>query len=202
MKIVLLGPPGCGKGTQGRRLAKEIGVKFVSTGDILREAIEKGEELGKRIKKYVEGGGLVPDEIMIKLIEKEVSGGVILDGFPRTLRQAQELERVVKIDKVIFFRCPKEIIIKRLINRRVCPKCKKVYNLIYEMPEKKGVCSDCNVKLEKRKDDKKEVIEKRFKEYEKYINDLLQFYDGKLITIDATGEINSVYQELKEVING
>jgi len=203
-KLIFLGPPGAGKGTQAQKLEKDYGYKKISTGDILREEVSKSTDLGKLASQYMERGLLVPDDVMIQIIKKWVNkfDKFVLDGFPRTLKQAEELEKIVPIDRVIYFEITKDEVIKRLSARRICPKCKVVYNLLTNPPKNDEICDLCGSKLERRHDDAPEVINKRFEVYEKQTLPLLEFYNSKdlLIKIDASGNIDEVYQRLKKVL--
>ena len=201
-KLVFLGPPGCGKGTQAELIAKELKIKVMATGDMLREAIRTKSVLGKKAKSYVESGALVPDEIVIELISQHINDNneFILDGFPRTVEQAKSLDKIIAIDKVIYFKCNPELIVKRLSGRRICPKCSSVYNLITKPSSKKGICDVCGAELEHRKDDKEEVILERLKVYETHTSPLLEFYRHKLVMIDANKGIDTIYRRLKEEI--
>jgi len=174
MKLIFLGPPGAGKGTQAEIISKKLNLKKISTGDILREEMERGTELGKIAKSYMEKGELVPDEIMIKIIENNIKNldGFILDGFPRTLNQAIELEKITKIDKVIYLNVSDDEIKKRLLNRG-------------------------------RLDDKPEVIENRIKIYREQTQPLIEFYKGKgvLYEINGIGTIEEITKRIEEILH-
>ncbi|RJS83559.1 adenylate kinase [Candidatus Bathyarchaeota archaeon] len=181
MRIVMLGPPGAGKGTYASRLTEILGIPHISTGDMVREEIKKQTPLGKRIKEYSDRGILVPDEIIIKLLaerlkKQDCKDGFILDGFPRTINQAEALEKIAKIDLVINLEVPDEIIITRLSNRLICGKCGAIYNLLTLKPKKEGICDKCGGKLYQRKDDRPEVIRERLKVYRKQTEPLIEYY--------------------------
>ncbi len=185
-KIVLLGPPGSGKGTYASRLEKKFGWPQISTGDLLRQSVKKDTELGKEAKKYMDEGKLVPNEIVIKLLKERISKddceeGFILDGFPRSLEQAKELEKITEIELVINLVVPKEIIIHRLSTRRVCKKCGAIYSVASAavMPEVEGICDKCGGELYQRDDDKPEVINKRLVVYKEQTAPLIEFYTEK-----------------------
>jgi adenylate kinase len=204
MKLVFLGPPGSGKGTQAERFAEEFGLKAIATGDMLREAIRDQTELGKTAKSYVEEGTLVPDDLVSDLMCQKIEDetNFILDGFPRTVEQAKRLDQTMAMDKVVYFKCDPESIVTRLSNRRVCPKCRKVYNLVTKPPSQDNICDTCKTKLEQRKDDRESVIRDRMKVYDTFTSPLLDFYDSKLVLVDANQDIDIVYSKLREMIYG
>jgi len=204
MNIVLLGPPGVGKGTQAQIIAEKKNLKWISTGDILRKEVSEGTSLGREAEIYMKEGKLVPDNIIIEIIKKHLSPkGVIFDGFPRNLSQAKALEKIMEIDKVIFLNCPEEIVIFRLTNRRICIKCNRVYNLISNPPKRDEICDVCGSKLIQREDDKPEVIRKRFRVYEEETKPLLSYYreKGILFEVDASGSIEEITKNLLKVLN-
>ena len=190
MKIVMLGPPGSGKGTYAFRLTKILGVPHISTGDMVREEIKAQTELGKKIKEYSDKGELVPDEIIINLLAErlrkpDAQKGFILDGFPRTLRQAEALEEISKIDLVINLNVPDEIIVQRLSNRLVCKRCGAIYNRLTLKPKVNGVCDVCGGELYQREDDKPEVIQERLKVYRRNTAPLIEYYRKKGLLRDV-----------------
>lgn len=208
-RIIFIGPPGAGKGTQAERLAKDLGIKKISTGDILREAVAKGTELGKKAKEYMERGELVPDNIMVGIIEEAIDGhkDFILDGFPRNISQAEALNEMLSrkglnITHVILLNVPDEEIIKRISYRRVCVNCGRVYNLIFNPPKEDEICDACGSKLVQREDDREEVVKNRLKVYRENTEVLIDFYDksGLLIRIDGVGDYDEVYKRIKEVL--
>lgn len=184
MKIVMLGPPGAGKGTYASRLTVKLGIPHISTGDMVREEIKRQTDLGKKIKEYSDKGALVPDEIIIKILAERLgkpdcAKGFILDGFPRTINQAEALERITEIDLVINLNVPDEIIITRLSNRLICSKCGAIYNLLTLKPKKEGICDKCGGKLYQREDDKPEVIKERLDVYRRQTEPLIGYYSKK-----------------------
>jgi len=207
--LVFLGPPGAGKGTQAKRLAQELGLMHISTGDILRDAVKRGTPLGKKAKEYMDRGELVPDELIVALIEEVMppEGGVIFDGFPRTIAQAEALEDMLsrkgkKVDAVVLFDVPDEVVVERLSGRRVCPSCGAVYHIKFNPPKKDEVCDRCGTKLIQREDDREEVVMNRLEVYRKQTAPLIEYYESKgiLIRLDASKEIEEIYQELRKVV--
>lgn len=210
--IILLGPPGSGKGTQGLKLAKELNVPEISTGDILRRAIRNESSLGRKAKQFVTEGKLVPDEIMMGLIDERISEqdcnrGFILDGFPRTIAQAEGLELVLgkkglTVNLVINFTIDLSSLINRLVNRRICSGCGKIYNLKTMPPREPGICDVCGAELFHRDDDREETIRERFNVYRKQTEPLIKFYSGKdlIKNISADGDINSIFQKIMDVV--
>ncbi len=209
MIVVFLGPPGSGKGTQAKKLSKEMGLLHISTGDLLREAVKNGTPLGKKAKEYMDKGELVPDEVVISLIEEVMpkDGGFILDGFPRTVPQAIALEEMLKkygrdVDKVVLFEISEEVVVDRLSGRLTCSVCGAVYHIRYNPPKQEGICDLCGGKLIQREDDKEEVVRRRFKVYREQTAPLIEFYEKrhKLIRLDATKDVEEVHSRLLEVL--
>ncbi|HID79006.1 MAG TPA: adenylate kinase [Aquifex aeolicus] len=198
MIVVFLGPPGAGKGTQAQRLASEKGFIHISTGDLLREAVKRGTLLGLKAKEYMDRGELVPDDLIVAMIKEKLpkEGRVILDGFPRTVNQAQALDKMLeeindKVEKVILFEVPDEIVIERLSGRRIDPKTGKVYHIKYNPPPK-------GLKVIQRDDDREEVIKKRLEVYRKQTQPLVDYYrqKGNLEVVDASQSPDEVYREI------
>jgi adenylate kinase len=209
MISVLLGPPGSGKGTQAKRLVTEKGWPQLSTGDMLRAAIAAGSELGKKAKAVMDRGELVPDDVVIGLIaertrQPDCKNGFILDGFPRTIPQAEALDRLLtsgsrKVDRVVLFEIPDEDLVSRLSGRRTCLKCGAMYHAVSAKPKKDGVCDACGATpLVQRDDDKPEVIRKRLSVYHAQTSPLAAYYQktGKLRNIDATESPDDVFRAL------
>ncbi|MGQ9788270.1 MAG: adenylate kinase [Candidatus Hadarchaeaceae archaeon] len=191
MKLIILGAPGSGKGTQTSRLKSQLNLPAISTGDIFRNEIKDRTELGKKIRKFLDSGQLVPDEIVIEVIKGRINqpdckNGFILDGFPRTLEQARALDEIARIDACINLAVPKEIIVKRLSARRICRKCGEVYNLLVLKPKVDEICDKCGGPLFQRDDDKEKVIEERFRVYEKQTKPLLEYYRQRLPVVTVT----------------
>jgi adenylate kinase len=212
LKIVFLGPPGAGKGTQANYLAAQFGLLHISTGDLLREAIAEESDWGKEARGFVERGELVPDQLVVELVSAYLGKlnpeqGFILDGFPRTLKQAQLLDQFLEekgksLEGVINFALSQEEIIRRLSARYYCPSCRANYNLISQPPQKEGVCDQCQIPLERRKDDQPEVIKERLKIYEKATIPLVRYYreKGLLLEIEAEGKEEEVLKRLREKV--
>ena len=186
MRFVIFGPPGVGKGTYSERLSKRYGVPHIATGDILRDEIERKTELGEKVRLCVERGSLVPDGVVNEIVRKRMAqpnckGGFILDGYPRTVAQAEALDEMAPIDVVINLRVPEPIIMKRLSARRTCARCGAIYNLVSLPPKEPGRCDKCGSELYQRKDDEPEVIKKRLHEYEMQTGPLLERYEKRSV---------------------
>lgn len=197
MNLILLGAPGAGKGTQAEKIVEKYGIPAISTGNIIRAAIKDGTEMGLKAKSFTESGQLVPDEIVIGIIkerlqEKDCENGFILDGFPRTIPQAQALEDMgVVIDKVLDIEVPDEKITARMSGRRVCSKCANSYHMLYKKPKVEGVCDACGGELVQRKDDAPETVHARLKEYHEMTEPLKDFYSNlnKLVVVEGQEEV-------------
>ena len=215
MILIMLGAPGTGKGTVAGILSKELGIVSVSSGDIFRKAISDKTELGKEVEKYLASGALVPDELTIKviearLLEPDLDKGVILDGFPRTTHQAEELEKFLNengksVTKVINLVTPKEEIVERIVNRRICSNqnCKTVFNMKLNPPKVKGVCDVCGGELIQRKDDKEDVINSRLDTYYTETAPIEKFYEEKVLlySTQISEKINRLADEVaKDVV--
>ena len=207
MKLVLLGPPGTGKGTQADFLSKKYGIPQISTGDILRDAVRKNTALGRKAKAYMDQGELVPDKIIISLIadvtkREEYENGFILDGFPRTVAQAEALEDITSVDYVIEIRTPNSTIVKRLSKRRQCSKCGTIYGLDFP-PRIENMCNKCSGELYQRDDDKEEAILNRLKIYQTTVSPLIDFYTkkGNLVTVNGDQKAELTFKEIVEQID-
>lgn len=209
MILVFLGPPGAGKGTQAKLLSQDLKFKHISTGDLLRESVKDGTPLGLKAKSYMDRGELVPDELIIAMIEEVMpkDNGVILDGFPRTIKQAQALQDMLNkqgkyLCRVFFFDLDDDTIVRRLSGRRVCPNCGALYHMDFKPPKKDQVCDLCGTKLIQREDDREEVVRKRLDVYRRQTAEVVDFYkkENKLIYLDAGQDIERVYQELRKAL--
>lgn len=212
MKIIMLGAPGAGKGTQAKKMAAKYGIPHISTGDIFRANIKNGTELGQKAKVYMDQGLLVPDELVVDLIidrfkEPDCDKGYVLDGFPRTIPQAQALDEALakKGDAVEFavdVDCPDENIIRRMSGRRACVNCGATYHVVNIPPKKEGICDICGGGLILRDDDKPETVEKRLKVYHEQTQPLIDYYKGKgiLKSVDGTKDPDSTFEEIIKII--
>lgn len=215
MNLVLFGAPGSGKGTQAERLRDRFSLKHISTGDLLRDAVARGTELGKKVEGIMAAGELVSDEIVLELIKEAVAGikadpdlqGWMLDGYPRTVGQAQALDALLdgageNIDGVVVLEVDREAIIERLSARRSCPSCKAVYNVINMPPAKEGVCDNCGTELVHRKDDQPETIANRLDVYQEQTMPILEHYEGRVTIHRVNGSlpIDDVTKEIERVI--
>ncbi len=212
MNIIMLGPPGAGKGTQAKMLVEKLGIPQISTGDMLRAAVKEGTELGKKAKEYMDAGKLVPDEVVIGIVKERLAQpdcekGFILDGFPRTIPQAEALDKVLeelgkKIDYVINVAVPNEELITRLTGRRTCRQCGAMYHVVFNPPKVEGKCDKCGGELYQRDDDKEETIRQRLEVYEAQTAPLIEYYEkkGVLYNIDGTGSIEEIFQNILKVL--
>src|SRR5512142_2120836 len=204
MNIILLGPPGAGKGTQAKRLIDLYHIPQVSTGDMLREALKQGTPLGLEAKKYMDQGGLVPDSVVIGLVKERIqkpdaSKGYMLDGFPRTVGQAQELDKILsemgqKIDHVVSVEVPSSELLGRLTGRRTCRACGAGFHVMFDPPKKESVCDKCGGELYQRADDNVETVSSRLKVYDEQTKPLIDYYDkqGKLRRINGVGDMSEI----------
>jgi adenylate kinase len=206
MRVIFLGPPGAGKGTQARRAAARWGVPQISTGDMLREAVAAGTDLGRQAKSYMDSGGLVPDAVIIGLVGEalarpEARKGFVLDGFPRTLPQAEALDRLLEerglgLDRVVLFRTPEAELLRRITGRRVCGQCGRNYHLASSPPAKPGICDNCGGPLHQRSDDEEATVRRRLSVYEQDTRPVVEHYRGRGVLEEVTGEgpVDQVFQ--------
>ncbi len=212
MNLIFLGPPGAGKGTQAKKLVQLLGIPQISTGDILRAKKEEDSPLGRQIREIMAEGKLVPDEIVVEIVKERLSQpdcekGFILDGFPRTIPQAEALDEVLKemgrkIDAVVYIEVPEEELIKRISGRRVCEKCGEEYHVIFKPPKVEGVCDKCGGRLIQREDDKEEVVRKRIEVYNNSTAPLIEYYEerGLLKRIDGVASMEEVFARIKKAL--
>lgn len=212
MKIIMLGAPGAGKGTQAKMIADKYNVPHISTGDIFRANIKNGTELGLEAKKYMDQGMLVPDELTVKILLDRVSqadcgNGYVLDGFPRTIPQAEVLENALNeindhIDYAIDVNVPDENIVRRMSGRRACLSCGATFHIVHVPPKEEGICDRCGKELILRDDDRPETVEKRLAVYHEQTQPLIDFYSvkGILRTVDGTVDMMDVFEEITKIL--
>jgi len=213
VNLVLLGPPGAGKGTQAALLSQRLGIPHVASGDLFREAMKKGTGWGKEAQSYIDLGVLVPDEVTNAMIEERLkepdcARGVILDGFPRTIEQARALEGILaergeKIDRVLVIQVSEDTLIERLSGRRTCRRCQANYHLLFNPPQKEGVCDRCGGDLYQRSDDKEETVRRRFRVYTEETAPLIDYYrrQGLLTEIDGERGIEGVQGKILSALS-
>ena len=212
MRLIFLGPPGAGKGTQARELAGEWHVPQIATGEMLREAVAAGTPLGREAKRVMDSGGLVPDDVMIGLIaerlrQPDAARGFILDGFPRTIAQAEALDRLLKdlghsLDAVLYFQVSEPELLRRLTGRRLCRQCQTAYHLVSAPPRRPGVCDRCGGELYQRPDDSEETVRRRLEVYSRQTAPLLDYYGGRgrLSTIDGEGSVEAIAAAIRRAV--
>lgn len=212
MKIIMLGAPGAGKGTQAKRIAEKYGIPHISTGDIFRANIKNGTELGKKAKTYMDKGLLVPDELVVDLVVDRVAkddakNGYVLDGFPRTIPQAEALDAALekindKVDYAIDVDVPDSNIIDRMSGRRACVGCGGTYHIVYNPTKTEGVCDSCGGQLILRDDDKPETVENRLKVYHEQTQPLIDYYTEKSIlkSVDGTKDMDEVFENIVKIL--
>ena len=202
MRLILLGAPGAGKGTQADFIKEKLEIPVVSTGNLLRSAMAHGTELGKKVTAYMDSGSLVPDELVIDLVKERIAQddcakGLIFDGFPRTVAQAEALDQVMKVDAVIFLHVEDDVIVKRMSGRRTCPECQTTYHIVSHPPKQEGICDKCGSVLGIRSDDNPEVVRQRLAVYHKQTEPIVKYYEAQgllkvvecLSTIEGTSAL-------------
>ncbi len=208
MNVILLGPPGVGKGTAAKKMVEVYGIPQISTGDLLREAVKNKTDLGLKAKKYMDAGELVPDDLVIGLLKERVAKddcrkGFILDGFPRTIPQAESLDASgIRIDVVVNLHADESVIVERLSGRRDCPKCGAIYHIKNKPPKKPDTCDACQGALITRDDQKEEVIQNRLQVYRKQTEPLIRYYEKKGIqkTVNAVQTIEKVFADIQKAV--
>ena len=212
MKIIMLGAPGAGKGTQAQMICEKYNIPHISTGDLFRSNIKNGTELGKKAKEYMDKGQLVPDELTVELLLDRVANedckdGYVLDGFPRTIPQADVLDKELtklsdKIDFAIDVEVPDENIVRRMSGRRACLKCGATYHIEHIPPKQEGICDRCGSELVQRDDDKPETVQNRLSVYHEQTQPLIEYYNGKNIlkTVDGTKDMNDVFEDIVKIL--
>lgn len=212
MNLIFLGPPGSGKGTYASRIATKLGITKISLGDIFREIIKENTKLGRKVAEYYNRGELVPDDIAIEVLRgrlrrPDCKDGFVLDDFPRTLHQAEALDKMTKVDAIIYLKVPDRVAIERLSSRITCKKCQAIYNIRFIKPKVMGVCDKCGGELYQREDDKPDVIKERLREYHKKTKPILNFYKDrknfatvgtKIAGIDPKIMVNRILRVLKK----
>lgn len=202
MNLILMGAQGSGKGTLAKKIAADFGLVTISTGDLFRESIAKGEKLGLEAQEYMNKGVLVPTDLTLKILTARIKKsdcrkGVILDGFPRTIEQAKALEKVLKVDYVINVKLPYDECVKRILARRICPKCGKIYSIVLDKTE---ICKECGAKLVQRDDDKLDAIKTRLEVYERTTTPLIDFYSDRLFEVSSAGSPEDTYKPVKDFL--
>ncbi|MDF2502590.1 MULTISPECIES: adenylate kinase [Clostridium] len=212
MKIVLLGPPGAGKGTQAKQISNRYNILHISTGDMFRKNISEKTELGLKAQGYIDKGMLVPDELTIDIVKDRLENddcknGFLLDGFPRTVKQAEALdlflnEKGNKIDSALLIKVPESSILDRMTGRRVCPKCGASYHIKFNPPKIAGKCNECNSDIIQRKDDSEETVSDRLDVYNKQTEPLIEYYNSKkvLYAVDGTQDIDIVFENICDIL--
>lgn len=207
MNLIFLGAPGAGKGTHAEILSKDLSIPQISTGNIIREALKSGTEMGLKAKAYIEAGNLVPDEVVIGIIRERLTkddckNGYILDGFPRTIPQAEALDKMVRIDKVIDIEVSEQTILRRLSGRRVCGSCGASYNVNTKKPKVEGICDTCGGTLVQRKDDQPETVKARLKVYHEQTEPLAGYYkkQGKLYTVQGSDDTAATQRDIMNAV--
>ncbi len=209
MRLIFLGPPGAGKGTQAKQIVRDYSIKQLSTGDLLRENRKQNTELGQKAQEYMDVGALVPDDLILDMVavefeKPELANGYILDGFPRTVAQAEGLDRLLdrlgqSLDAVLVLNVPNEELIRRLTARRTCSQCGRIYNLLFNPPQNDGVCDDDGAELLQRSDDTESTVLNRLEVYARQTEPLIAYYQptGLVKTVNGQGGVSEIYQGIQ-----
>ena len=208
MKLILLGPPGAGKGTQASILSEKLNIITISTGAMLRAAVKENTPLGQKAKNYLDNGQLVPDELVVSIVDERLKkddckNGFILDGFPRTVKQAETLDAVIEIDKVLSLEVDDDVIVERLSGRRECSKCATPYHILFNPPKTEGKCDKCGGDLICRADDNEDTIKKRLKVYHEQTEPIKSYYmqQGKVVIAHGKEKLEDTVREVSTVLN-
>ncbi|MCG8452629.1 MAG: adenylate kinase [Spirochaetales bacterium] len=207
MKMIFLGPPGAGKGTMASKVKAAMGIPHISTGELFRDNVSRQTELGLQVKSIMDRGDLVPDDLTVAMVKErlerpDAEKGYILDGFPRTIPQAEALAKIVELDCVVNFSCSDEELIRRLTGRRQCPKCGRIYHIAFMPPKAEGVCDDDGATLSIRADDTLEAVQNRLEVYEAATKPLISWYtnNGLIKTVDASAAPDAVFDFVKDAL--
>jgi adenylate kinase len=211
--VILLGPPGVGKGTQGAMLADRLGWERIATGDLLRSARRDGTELGRKAQAFMDAGDLVPDSLIVEMVEDHLAQlpagrGVIFDGFPRTVAQAEALEDVLAqtgrtVDGVLLLEAREDVLVRRISGRRSCPQCGRVYNVHLDPPAREGICDECGARLDQREDDSEETVRHRLEVYRKLTEPLVEYYERSpfgVLRVDGEGSLEEVRSQVRAAL--
>ena len=205
LNVVLLGGPGAGKGTQAEKILENRNMQHLATGDILRDEVDKSSDLGLQAKEYMDKGELVPDDLVVDMVQKRLTAkkGYLFDGFPRTIEQAKALEESIELNLVAYIKIAESEAVRRLSSRRVCSECGRIYNTIFKPPESEGVCDECGGSLYQRDDDKAKVIRDRFKTFLDETAPLIDFYRDKGLLVEINGEQKpeEVHDEIERALD-
>ena len=209
-KMLIMGPPGAGKGTQAENIIKYYNIPHISTGDMFRAAISEKTEIGLLAKSYIDAGNLVPDEVTVGIVKERLAkddckNGFLLDGFPRDIHQAEMFKDMLKelgisIDLVLNIHVDHEKLVNRIIGRRICPNCGRTYHIVYNKPFKEGICDDCGANLIQRKDDNVETVKNRLEVYNHLTEPVINFYKDLVVNIDGDRDVDVIFEDIKKVI--
>jgi adenylate kinase len=207
IKITLIGPPGSGKGTQSLQLKNSHAVSHVSSGDVLRNEVEKGSDFGKKVKTYMDRGEIGPaeliTEVILNFVDTNCQNGFVLDGFPRTVYQAEELQKRQNLDAALFISVPEDEIVTRITGRRICSSCNRIFHVTYNPPQKPNICDDCHSPLIQRSDDNKETVVNRMRVFNEQTKPVLDFYEqaGLLKKVDGGASPKSVFKKIETILS-